>query len=221
MASSRRRQFAIERLSPEGQKVVRQGMEAGRTLDAVASELRRATGEQASVSSIHRWWRWEKTKVRFAERQQALDTAVELVKAVPDPRFISALNNALKDHLLDKEAELKEESALELMQHLLKMERVELAHAKLKVAQEIARAETIKAVASEKKAEAAITQADAALMSAEARVKQLEATMAKAAKTLKEAEGKSADGKVPAEVLARVRGDLYGLGGPAGEATDG
>lgn len=206
--TTRRRHFAVESLSEEGQAIVRRGFEDGRTLEAIKDEVRSVTSELIGVSSLHRWQKWQETQRRWTERAAALDTATELIRAVPDPRFITALNNALKDHLTDKVEDLQNEDAAELLAHLLRMERLQLAHRKTQIDEQFAKAATIKAVAAEKAAEAALTQADAAMK----RVELLEAKMKQAAGELEKAERSLRRGRsLTVEEIRALREQLVGI----------
>lgn len=207
MSAPRRRHFAVEDLSEEGQAAVQRGLEDGLTLEATQQALRQATGETIGISSLHRWQRWQATQRRWTERAAALDTAVELLKAVPDPRFLGALNNALKDHLTDKMEELRDNDAPELIAHMLRLEKLELEHKRVAIAEQMAQAKRIRAVAAEKQAEAALTAADAAMK----RVELLERKARDAMHKLGDAARTATGGRVPVAVIQTVMEDLYGI----------
>lgn len=212
--ADRRRHFAVERLSKEGQDALRAALAENLTMEGVLAALEAKTGETLSMSALQRWAKWEALQRRFAERQAALETATELIKSVADDRFIRLLNQGLKERLLDKEAELGELTAVELMAHVRGMEKLELEHRKLNIAEQAVQADRVKAVASEKQAEAALTQAAAAMKRAELMEKKLR----EAADKLKEAETKVRSGRgLTAEELGTIREQIFGLVADASE----
>jgi hypothetical protein len=207
MSDRRRRHFAVDRLSEEGQAVVRQGQAGNWTLAHIVGEVKRQTGEEISDTAVHRWMADRQLQEQIAETQAGIEVAVELVSRVADDRFIRALNQTLKTKLLQRDAELEKLSAVELMGHVRAMERLELEHAKVAIDEQRAKVERAKIPIEEKKAEAALTVADA-------RLKQIDHIIAQATTVRQKLEGAAAaatDGKVPAEVLSEAVRALYGI----------
>lgn len=207
MPLARRKHFAVDALSEEGQAAVRAGFEAGQTLEAIAAALQAATGEIVSINALSNWHRWERTKARFAELEQEHSAAVQLVRAIPDSRIVHALSNALEHYLVSKEGEFEKESAVDLLGHFHAMQKLGLAHEKVRLAEQSLKVEKVRAVAAEKQAEAALTAADAAMRRVELLAKQAVAV----AQAAEEASGQAKDGHVPVEALNRVLQEVYGL----------
>jgi len=209
MSLGRRKHFAVDALSEEGQAVVRAGFESGQPHREIIAALQEATQETISSGALSNWHRWQRTCQRFAELEAEHTTAVQLVRAIPDSRIVHALSNALEHYLVSKEGEFEAESAVELLGHFQAMQKLGLAHERVKIAEQAIKVERIKAVAAEKGAEANLTRADVAMG-------QLELAKQKAAAAAKVLEGeitksKSTGGKVPAAALERVLNEVYGI----------
>lgn len=209
--SNRRRHFSVERLSEEGQVVVRRGFDNNWTLDHTVGVLQTVTGEDLSVSSLHRWWKWQEVQRRLERRQQAVDSALAMVRSDPDGRMASAIRMMLQEQLLQREAELAKGDADELLTFYQQLERLGQAHKRLELQERAVGAE-------EKKADAALMQAEAALAVAEARLAEQRRRAEEAARQMKDAEDRArAEGRsLTPEEMRTIREQVFGLASPAG-----
>jgi len=204
--SRRRTHFAVERLSKEGQAVVRRGHSENWTLEQAAEELQKTTGETIATSSLHRWWQNETVRQKCEKRQQNADAALAMVRSDPDGRMARNISLMVQEHLLLREEELVQGDAHELLSLHLAMEKM----ANVTKRTEIAEREV---GAYELEAQAKMVAARAAQKPAEAKLESIRQAAQKLAEKLEQAEKQVSSGgrSLTVEELRRIREEVFGF----------
>jgi len=201
----RRKHFAVERLSKEGQAVVRRGFDNNWTLKYTQEALQGATGEAINTSSLHNFWKWLKVQQRIARSKQTADAAMAMVCADVDGRAAQVINLRLQELLLEKEDLLGDAEILDILEQFKAMQKLAIAHKKTELAEREVAADEVKALA-------AMKMADAALLSARARIKAMEDKARAVVEKLEKAEKKMESGRsLTQEELKDIREQVFGF----------
>jgi hypothetical protein len=198
----RRKHFAVEGLSDQAQAVVQRGLDEGWTLERIVEAVAKETGEKLAMSSLHRWSLEDRMRKRIERAERARDNMLAALKADPDGKTAQAVRLLVEEALVERGISFDGKEQDELLDELTRQQRLEIAHKKVAIDEQFAKAATIKAVAAEKQAEAALTQADAAVE----RVKLMREKMREAERKLGAAETKVRAGQaLTAEELRELR----------------
>lgn len=195
----RRAASSIEKLSGEGKALVERMLAAGESYDAIAAELKGATGERVSRSSLSRWRRSQFEPAR--QRIEAAKSAAAEVAAV-----LRAANDA---QLLDVQAEAATQAVFTiLLRRFLELEDADIT----KVSREArlfaqARTAAKRAEHNEKRLDLERDRLEMERRELDQRMAEFEAKRAKAKQALGDL---AAMKQLPPEAVEQIRA-IYGL----------
>src|SRR5574343_965702 len=119
MADRRKHFSAFERLTRQGQEVVRLGVEkldsGETTLEGILEALRLATGEEMARSSLHRFATEERLRRRLEAQEGRRDALVAELRANPDGKAARMVSLLLEEALVAKGLDFSDKDADELL----------------------------------------------------------------------------------------------------------
>lgn len=163
MTADRRKHFAVQDLSKEAQAVVQRGLDEEWTLEKIVEGVAKETSEKLVLSSLARWAQEDRMRRRVERQERVSATMFTALKLDPDGKTATAVRLLVEEALVSRGLTFEGQEQEELLAELERQQKMELAHRKVEIDQQLATAATVRAVAAEKQAEAALTQADAAV----------------------------------------------------------